>query len=57
MENIREIKKHLHQEDYLHLSKRTGYSCEYIKNCVAHRRNNRLIVMAAQELMMANQEV
>ncbi|WP_277478400.1 hypothetical protein [Catalinimonas alkaloidigena] len=57
MENIREIKKHLHKEDYLHLSRLTGYSCEYIKNCVEHRRNNRLIVMAAQEVLMANQKV
>ena len=50
MENIRDIKKHLSEEDYRILSKATGYTREYIKNCVKFRRNNRLIVMAAQEI-------
>ena len=51
MENIRDIKKRLTEEDYGNLSKVTGYSREYIKNCVQFRRNNRLIVMAAQEVL------
>lgn len=51
MENIRDIKKRLTEEDYGNLSKLTGYSREYIKNCVQFRRNNRLIVMAAQEVL------
>ncbi|WPP52043.1 hypothetical protein [Catalinimonas niigatensis] len=51
MENIRDIKKHLHEEDYLQISKITGYSRDYIKNCVDYRLNNRLIVIAAQEVM------
>jgi hypothetical protein len=57
MENIRDIKKHLREEDYLHLSKITGYSCAYIKSCVQFRRNNRLIVMAAQEVLGFSQRV
>ncbi|WKN31545.1 hypothetical protein PZB74_21600 [Porifericola rhodea] len=57
MENIRDIKKHLQQEDYLEISKITGYSPEYIKNCVNYRRNNRLIVMAAQEILVSAQQV
>lgn len=56
MENIRDIKKRLTEEDYGNLSKVTGYSREYIKNCVQFRRNNRLIVMAAQEVL-ASQSV
>ncbi len=47
MENIRDIKKHLSQEDYAFISEITGYSVEYIKNCITYRRNNRLIVHAA----------
>lgn len=47
MENIRDIKKHLPQEDYVLISKITGYSLDYIKNCIHYRRNNRLIVHAA----------
>lgn len=51
MENIRDLKKCLSEQDYSILSKATGYSSEYIKNCVRFRRNNRLIVMAAQEIL------
>ena len=47
MENIRELKKHLCQEQYQQISELTGYSVGYIRNCFAHRRNNRLIVQAA----------
>jgi hypothetical protein len=54
MENIRDIKKRLTEEDYGNLSKVTGYSREYIKNCVQFRRNNRLIVMAAQEVLASH---
>jgi hypothetical protein len=57
MENIRDIKKHLHEEDYLQISKITGYTREYIKNCVDYRLNNRLIIMVAQELISANLQV
>jgi len=53
MENIRDIKKHLSERDYGNLSKVTGYSTEYIKSCVQFRRNNRLIVMAAQQVLSA----
>lgn len=47
MENIRDIKKHLSQEDYAFIGKLTGYTPDYIKNCINYRRNNRLIVQAA----------
>lgn len=47
MENIRDIKKHLSQEDYVFIGKLTGYAPDYIKNCIYYRRNNRLIVQAA----------
>lgn len=57
MENIRDIKKHLHEEDYLRISKITGYTSDYIKNCLDYRLNNRLIVMAAQELITANHQL
>ena len=50
MENIRELKKHLPQEQYQQLSELTGYSVDYIQNCLTHRRNNRLIVRAARLL-------
>ena len=50
MENIRELKKHLGKEQYLQLSKLTGYSVGYIQNCLTHRRNNRLIVQAANAI-------
>ena len=53
MENIRQIKKLLAKEDYEFISKRTGYSVDYIQNCLAHRRNNRLIVRAARQLSRA----
>ncbi|MEQ9438566.1 MAG: hypothetical protein RIG62_05940 [Cyclobacteriaceae bacterium] len=53
MENIRHIKKHLAQEEYELLSKSTGYSVDYIQNCLSQRRNNRLIVEAARQLKMA----
>ena len=46
MENIRELKKHLCQEQYRQISELTGYSVSYIQNCLTHRRNNRLIVQA-----------
>jgi hypothetical protein len=52
MKNIRDIKKCLSEEDYGNLSEATGYSREYIKNCVQCRRNNRLIVMAAQQVLI-----
>jgi len=57
MENIRDIKKRLSEEDYGNLSKVTGYSTEYIKNCVQCRRNNRLIVMAAQQVLATTQHL
>ena len=47
MENIRELKKHLCEEQYRQISELTGYSVGYIQNCLTHRRNNRLIVQAA----------
>ena len=47
MENIRELKKNLCQEQYQQISELTGYSVGYIQNCLSHRRNNRLIVQAA----------
>lgn len=50
MENIRDIKKHLNQEDYEFISKITGYAPAYIKACILSRRNNRLIVYAASLL-------
>ena len=50
MENIRELKKYLGQEHYRQLSELTGYSESYIADCLAHRRNNRLIVQAAATL-------
>lgn len=50
MKNIREIKKYLGQEHYRQLSELTGYSISYIEDCLAHRRNNRLIVQAAAAL-------
>ncbi|MEM6378067.1 MAG: hypothetical protein AAF705_07635 [Bacteroidota bacterium] len=53
MENIRQIKKLLAKEDYEFISKNTGYSVDYIQNCLTHRRNNRLIVLAAQQLAQA----
>ncbi len=51
MENIRDIKKHLRQEDYALIGKITGYAPEYIKNCIDHRRNNQLIVQAALSMV------
>ena len=51
MENIRQIKKHLAKEQYEFISKSTGYSVDYIQNCLTHRRNNRLIVQAAQQFI------
>ncbi len=56
MENIRDIKKHLRQEDYALIGKITGYAPEYIKNCIDYRRNNQLIVQAALR-MVASEEV
>ena len=53
MENIRDIKKHLTEEHYSRLSIQTGYSCDYIKCCVKFRRNNRLIVLAARQMMLS----
>ena len=47
MENIRELKKNLCQDQYQQISELTGYSVDYIQNCLSHRRNNRLIVQAA----------
>ena len=47
MENIRELKKYLCQEQYQQISELTGYSVGYIQNCLTYRRNNRLIVQAA----------
>jgi len=49
MENIRHIKKHLAKEEYDFISRSTGYSVDYIQNCLTHRRNNRLIVQAARQ--------
>ena len=57
MDNIREIKKHLRQEQYQQLSERTGYSVDYIQNCLVYRRNNRLIVRAALAITEENQSV
>ncbi len=51
MKNIRDIKKHLRQEDYINLSLITGYSKDYIQNCIHHRRNNLLIVQAANTIL------
>lgn len=56
MENIRDIKKHLQQEDYIFISKITGYSPEYIKECILSRRNNRLIVYAASLLRSSRRD-
>jgi len=53
MENIRQIKKLLAKEEYEIISKNTGYSVDYIQNCLTHRRNNRLIVKFAQQLTRA----
>ncbi len=53
MENIRHIKKLLAKEEYETISKNTGYSVDYIQSCLAHRRNNKLIVQAAQQLAQA----
>ena len=50
MENIRELKKHLCQDQCRQISELTGYSVGYIQNCLSHRRNNRLIVQAATTL-------
>lgn len=51
MKNIRDIKKHLTQEDYRNLSLITGYSKHYIQNCIHYRRNNQLIVQAANTIL------
>ena len=53
MENIRHIKKHLAKEENELLSKSTGYSVDYIQNCLNQRRNNRLIAKVALQLKMA----
>ncbi len=54
MENIRQIKKLLAKEEYEIVSRNTGYSVDYIQSCLAHRRNNRLIVQAVQQLAQAS---
>ncbi|MFP4092228.1 MAG: hypothetical protein ACLFUB_01490 [Cyclobacteriaceae bacterium] len=51
MENIRDIKKCLKREDFPRLSELTGYSQDYIISCLNYRRNNRLIVLAAQQII------
>lgn len=51
MKNIRDIKKHLRQEDYRNLSLMTGYSMGYIQDCIHYRRNNQLIVQAANVIL------
>jgi hypothetical protein len=51
MENIRDIKKCLKREDFSHLCRLTGYSKAYIQDCINYRRNNRLIVMAARQII------
>lgn len=56
MKNIRDIKKHLHKEDYILISKITGYSEDYIKDCIYYRRNNRLIVYAASLIRNARKD-
>ena len=50
MDNIRHIKKFLCEEQYAQISQLTGYSVDYIQNCLLHRRNNRLIAQAAVSL-------